>query len=84
MSKSDHKGVEEARSQLPRLIDDAAAGKATIITKHGRAVAALVPLQSYALQGSQQSLLPFLGSGKGLWGRSSKRTIGELREEWER
>jgi prevent-host-death family protein len=84
VSKSNHKGVEEARSQLPRLIDDAAAGRATVITKHGRAVAALVPLQSYALTGGQQSLVPYRGTGKGLWGRSSKRTLNKLRDEWDR
>jgi prevent-host-death family protein len=84
MSKSEHKGVEEARSQLPRLIDNAAAGISTVITKHGRAVAALVPLQSYTLAGSQQSIVPYRGSGKGLWGRNSRQTLSKLRDEWER
>lgn len=84
MNKSTYKGVEEARSQLPRLIDDAAAGKATVITKHGRPLAALVPLQSYSAADSQQSLLPYEGSGKGLWGRSSKLSIRVLKDEWQR
>jgi antitoxin (DNA-binding transcriptional repressor) of toxin-antitoxin stability system len=84
MGQSDRKGVEEARSQLLRLIDAAAAGKATIITKHGRAMAALVPLQSSAPSGSQQSLLPYAGSGKGLWGRSSQQSMRRLRNEWGR
>jgi antitoxin (DNA-binding transcriptional repressor) of toxin-antitoxin stability system len=69
---------------LLRLIDDAAAGISTIITKHGRAVAALVPLQSYALSGSQQSIVPYRGSGKGLWGRNSRQTLNKLRDEWDR
>jgi len=84
MSKTTRKGVEEARNELPRLIEAAAGGQPTILTRHGRAVAALVPLESYARTGVQQSLLPYEGSGSGLWGKSSTQTIRRLRDEWNR
>jgi prevent-host-death family protein len=84
MTDIDRKGAEEARSQLPKLIEAAEAGRATVITRRGRAVAALVPLDSYDSARSQQSLLPVEGSGRGLWGRSSTRAIRKLRDEWSR
>ena len=78
------KGVEEARNQLPDLLDAAEKGRATIITRHGRPVAALVPISIYESAGRQQSLLPLKGSGRGLWGKDSTRTIRRLRDEWTR
>jgi hypothetical protein len=32
----------------------------------------------------QASLVPLAGSGRGMWGKDSTRTIRELREEWDR
>ena len=32
----------------------------------------------------QKSLVALAGSGKGLWGRHSTRTLRRLREEWDR
>ena len=75
------KGAEEARNQLPHLIDAAEAGQSTIITRHGRPVAALVPIEAYGTTIRQQPLTPLQGSGRGLWGRSSGRTIRKLRDE---
>jgi prevent-host-death family protein len=40
------KGAEEARNQLPDLLEAAERGRSTIITKHGRPVAALVPIEA--------------------------------------
>ena len=84
MSKLTHKGAEEARNQLPELLDAAAKGRATIITKHGRPVVALVHLEDYVGTGRRQSVLPLAGSGRGLWGRDSVRTLRKLRDEWTR
>lgn len=84
MNKATYKGVEDARNQLPSLIEDAAAGRTTVITKRGRAVAALVPLEIYGVGGGQQPLLPLEGTGRGLWGKSSARTLRKLRDEWNR
>ena len=78
------KGAEEARSQLPELLDAAEKGRSTIITRHGRPVAALVPIETYGAAVRQPSLTPLRGSGRGLWGRNSTATINRLRGEWSR
>lgn len=75
------KGAEEARSHLPQLLDAAENGETTVITRHGRPVAALVPIAGHH---RQEPLTPLQGSGRGLWGEDSTRTIRELREEWDR
>ena len=74
------KGAEEARNQLPDLLDAAANGCSTIITRHGRPVAALVPIEAYGAAIRQQPLMPIEGSGRGLWGKSSTQTIRKLRD----
>ncbi|MFN2375315.1 MAG: type II toxin-antitoxin system Phd/YefM family antitoxin [Candidatus Binatia bacterium] len=83
MNKPQHRGAEEARNQLPQLLAEAEKGQSTIITRHGRSVAALVPLDQ--LGGRQQRALTTLaGSGKGLLGRDAGRAVQRLREEWNR
>jgi prevent-host-death family protein len=82
MSKISHRGSEDARNELPSLIEAAEGGNATIITRRGRPVAALVPVDAYRRSHSQQSLLPLEGSGQRHWGKNSARTIGKLRDEW--
>ncbi|MGH8309808.1 MAG: type II toxin-antitoxin system Phd/YefM family antitoxin, partial [Steroidobacteraceae bacterium] len=64
MTKIIRKGAEEARNQLPDLLEAAKDGRATIITRRGRPIAALVPLQEYRGANRQQSLLPLEGSGR--------------------
>jgi prevent-host-death family protein len=76
------KGAEEARNQLPDLLEAAEKGESTIITRHGRPVAALVPIDSYGAAVRQEPLTPVAGSGRGLWGKDSIRTIRKLRDEW--
>jgi prevent-host-death family protein len=78
------KGAKEARNQLPDLLAAAEKGRSTIITRHGRPVAALVPIESYGAAARQQPLLPVAGSGRGLWGKGSSRTLRKLRDEWSR
>lgn len=78
------KGAEEARNQLPDLLAAAEQGRTTIITKHGKPVAALVPISDYKPKARQPSLLPLAGSGRGYWGKNSTETLRKLREEWER
>lgn len=84
MSKVARKGAEEARNQLPDLLDAAEKGHTTLITRRGRPVAALLPLDAYAASGRQQPLVPVEGSGRGLWGKNCTRTIRNLRDEWAR
>jgi len=76
-----HKGADEAPNQLADLLERAERGQPTIITRHGRAVAALVPIEAYDSVTRQLSLLPVAGSGAGMWGEDSTATIRKLRDE---
>ena len=78
------KGAEETRNELPDLLAAAEKGQATIITRHGRPVAALVPISAYGSSVRQPPLLPLRGSGRGLWGRNSMKAIRQMRDEWNR
>ena len=82
MIKPQRTGVEQARIRLPALLEDALQGRSTIITRHGKSVAAIVPVEQAAGAGRQRSLVGLAGSGKGLWGRDGARLVGRLREEW--
>lgn len=85
MTKAARKGAEEARNQLPDLLAAAESGHSTVITKHGRPVAALVPIEDFTGGGSRQRpLLPLKGSGSTLWGKDCTRTLRDLRDEWNR
>jgi prevent-host-death family protein len=84
MAKPVRKGAEEARNQLPDLLAAAERGRSTVITKHGRPVAAIVPMDDFTGSQRQQPLLPVRGSGRGLWGQDSVRTLRDLRDEWSR
>lgn len=76
-------GAEQARQQLPSILAAASAGHSTIITRHGRAVAAVVP-PSVAKATQPVPLTTLAGTGRGLWGAHSARTIARLRDEWKR
>jgi prevent-host-death family protein len=78
------KGAEEARNRLPELLEAAEKGHSTIITRHGRPVAVLVPIAAHRAAIGQQPLTPCQGSGRGLWGKDSARTVRRLRDEWSR
>jgi prevent-host-death family protein len=85
MTKPRQRGAEEARSQLPALLDAAEQGRATVITRRGKPVAALVPIDQYSGQKRRQmSVLDLRGSGRGLWGKDSTQFIRDLRDEWDR
>lgn len=83
VSRTQKKGAEEARSQLPSLLADAEKGTVTISTRHGRGIAAIVPLKELRA-GGQRSLMALAGSGKGLWSSDSTGTLRKLRDEWKR
>jgi prevent-host-death family protein len=78
------KGTEEARDQLPDILDAAERGLSTIITRHGRPVAALVPIGEYGAALRQQPLMPVAGSGRGIWGKNSARALRKQCDEWSR
>lgn len=84
MAKVESKGAEEARNQLPDLLEAASRGSSTIITRRGKAVAVLVPVQDFSPRGRQKSAANLRGSGKGFWGRSPASAIARMRDEWDR
>lgn len=84
MKRTSRKGVEEARRQFPALLAEAQRGRSTVITRHGRSIAAIVPIDRASGGPRQKSLLPLAGAGKGMWGTNSRRTLRRLREEWNR
>ena len=78
-------GIEITRRRLPELVAAAHQGAITVITKHGRPYAALVPVSMAGVKpGLPTSLMALKGSAVGLWGEDSARTITELRDEWSR
>jgi prevent-host-death family protein len=87
MSAPNLYGLEQARIQLPQIVSEAHAGAYSVITKHGKPYAAVVPLQELEkLQASNRpphSLLTLRGTGKGLWGRNVGQTMAALRDEWD-
>ena len=44
----------------------------------------LVPVDQVVDKSAQKSLMPLKGTGRGLWGKNSSRTIRALRDEWSR
>ncbi len=84
MVEREPKGVEEARRQLPQLLDAAAEGRCTVVTRHGRPVAVVAPIDVLESVRSEIPLTRLAGSGRGLWGEDSVKTLHGLREEWRR
>jgi prevent-host-death family protein len=76
------KGAEEARKQLPQLLAQAERGHATTITRHGRPVAVVAPLDVLDAGARQAPLTALAGSGRGLWGDDAAATLAKLRAEW--
>ncbi len=86
MSANPSYGLEQARIQLPAIIADAHSGVTSVITRHGKPYAAVVPFKTLeksrgALRASS-SLLALRGTGQGLWGANVGQTIARLRGEW--
>ena len=84
MSAVPHTSAEEVRDQFSDLLTAAEKGLSTIITKHGRPVAALIPIGAYRASLRQQPLTPIAGSGRGLWEKNSTGAHRNLRDEWSR
>ena len=78
-------GIEQARATLPALVAEASAGKTSVITRHGKPVAAIVPLTSLVAAAGRPAaaeLLLLRGTGKRLWGADVASSIDALRDEW--
>lgn len=81
-------GLEQARAQLPLIVSEAQAGGYSVITKHGKPCAAVVPLQDLeklrAAQQAPHGLLSLRGTGRGLWGTGGAgHAVAALRDNWE-
>ena len=85
MSTNATYGSKQARIQLPAIVANAHAGVTSIITRHGKPYAAVVPLQDFhKLHAAEVApgLLALRGTGRGLWGSHAGQTIAEWRDEW--
>jgi prevent-host-death family protein len=76
-------GAEEARANLPELLERAHRGVATVITKRGQPYAILTPVAGAKRGRRGPSLSELRGSGRGLWGENAAETLSTMREEWE-
>lgn len=84
MSSPKTMGLEQARNELPRVAEEAHGGQVRILTRRGRPVAAIVPVElALASRRASRALLELRGTGKGLWGRSAAREVDALRAEWD-
>ena len=81
-SRPKDQGVEDARKNLPALLDRANRGQMVVITKRGKPFAAIVPVNQAPKKNPGMPLSALRGSGKGLWGRSAAAWVERLRKEW--
>lgn len=75
-------GLEQGRNTLPELASRAHAGEASLLTRHGKPYAAIVPPDMLTRLRPRTRFLALRGSGKGLWGDSPAATIAASRDEW--
>lgn len=79
-------GLEQARAQLPHIASEALAGEASVITRHGKPVAVVVPVEQWEAHQRARTgpgILALRGAGRGLWGKDPADTLAKLRDEWE-
>ena len=75
-------GIEQGRNTLPQLALRAFGGEASVLTKHGKPYAAIVPLDMVKqAQRSKTSFLALRGTGKGLWDDAPAQMIADMRDE---
>ena len=86
MSDTPQYGLEQARAQLPLIASEAVAGTRSVITRHGKPVAVVVPVEQWRDQQArslrQGGVLALRGSGRGLWPQGAATAVAKLREEW--
>lgn len=75
-------GIEQGRNTLPQLALRASGGEPSVLTKHGKPYAAIVPLEMVRRSKSGSAgFLALRGTGKGLWGAEPAQLIAEMRDE---
>ncbi|MEO7854299.1 MAG: type II toxin-antitoxin system prevent-host-death family antitoxin [Rubrivivax sp.] len=72
--------LEEGRTRLSELAARAAAGHSSLLTRHGKPIAAIVPPNAVTRSHGSASFLSLRGSGKGLWGDAPAAAIDRLRK----
>jgi prevent-host-death family protein len=86
MSDTPQYGLEQARAQLPLIASEAVAGYTSVITRHGKPVAVVVPVEQWRDQQvralKQGGVLALRGSGRGLWPEGAAPSVAQLRDEW--
>lgn len=82
MTSKRTKGVQEARQELPALVEAAHRGSGTIITKHGKPYAAIVPLNDAVNKRRGVTVAQLRGTGKKIWKRDAAEEVSKLRDEW--
>lgn len=84
MSNATQYGLEQARAQLPLIASEALAGYSSVITRHGKPVAVVVPVQVWEAQQKAQApgVLALRGTGRGLWSEGAAAAVSDLRDEW--
>ena len=85
MTEATPYGLEQARAQLPHIASEAVAGSSSVITRHGKPVAVVVPVDQWqAAQAPRRlNLLALRGTGRGLWPPGAAQLVAELRGEWQ-
>lgn len=76
------KGVQQARQELPALVEAAHRGIRTIITKHGKPYAAIVPVDEGMEKSRGVTVAQLRGSGKKIWKQDAAKEVSRLRDEW--
>ncbi len=66
--------ASEAKAHLPQLLDDVERGETVIITRHGRAIARIVP----EMDRRQEEVDKAIANIRALRARNSKVTVEEL------
>jgi prevent-host-death family protein len=86
---TNHYGIDQARANLPTIAAQAAAGQTSVITRHGKAIAAVVPIATWAAANAAAldeptgaGVLALQGTGRGLWGKHPGQAVADLRDEW--
>ncbi len=87
MTDTTQYGLEQARAHLPHIAAEAVAGYTSVITRHGKPVAVVVPVDEWRAQQARQSraggILALRGTGRGLWSSGAARAVADLRDEWQ-
>jgi prevent-host-death family protein len=86
MSDASQYGLEQARAQLPLIASEAVAGYTSVITRHGKPVAVVIPVDQWRDQQArslrQSGVLALRGTGRGLWPDGAAASVAQLRDVW--